>query len=328
MRLEQKINNLDITKSSLAELQSGLDRLEKRIQQSSLEISTEDYCAMLELQALIHYARGDIVKAKSFVKEASSASGDQGVHFLTKVIGGLSSDISVPKTNVEMPEYFTVSSIRFVICNLLTLSIYTTYWSYKNWKAIKIFTKSTRSGSRVHPILNAIFFPLMSYELFRNVAETREKLGLSKTIGSGAKAWGVFLLNSICLGFAPIIFFQKYMNEAKLSASGDTKLHTGINIGEVVFIILGLLYWGFIINGVSSQESTNVMSIEQQEQKSLVDSLTADYSNCSNDLVLRRSSIDTASQFQVDGYNSALESCEQTRQQQNKAVDDYNAIVR
>lgn len=73
------------------------------------------------------------------------------------------------ETNKETPlhtnvEYFSVSTKKLAIFSICTMGIYSFYWFYRNWKAVKV-----QGGEEIHHLLRAWFSLFTCYGLFRRI---------------------------------------------------------------------------------------------------------------------------------------------------------------
>lgn len=322
-RLDESIQTATTDDIDTAKYQKHLDNLDMRTQQAAYPLTPKQYAHMLELQALIHLADGKDDEASSCLKEAYANKpfepiSDSAVQFLQR---------STNQVLAQIPDYFTVSTARFIVLGILTLSIYGIYWAYKNWKAVETHLNAGNTGKkkRVHPILSSIFFPLTSHELFVRVRESTQQLGIDARVPAGATAWTVFFTNIIGLSFIPLTIFQKHINRVKIAAYGDARIRRGTSIGEVIFVVLGIAYALSIGNSYADNSAT--LSTDAQTQLTASQTLLEQYNTCSADLESRRSSVDTTNQAAVDSFNADLQACENIRIQQNAAVDEYNRLV-
>lgn len=253
-RLDESIQTATTDKVDAVKYQKHLDALDQRTQQAAYPLTPEQYAHMLELQALIYLTNGSDNEASSCLKEAYANKpfeplSESAVQFLRR-----GSD----QAHSQIPEYFTVSTARFIILGILTFSTYGIYWSYKNWKAVETQVNAGNTGrkKRVHPVLSSIFLPLTSHELFVRVRESTQQLGIGTRIPAGATAWAVFFMNFLGLSFIPLAIFQKHMNRAKLAAYGSANIRQRTSAGEVIFVIIGIVYAACVGNGYANNSAT------------------------------------------------------------------------
>ncbi len=87
-KTESKIKALEISKPELIELQHKLDSLESKSEKLGHDISALQYSRLLELQALIHYASGEIELSQDFTVSASNYLPD-GESLVSTIVGGM-----------------------------------------------------------------------------------------------------------------------------------------------------------------------------------------------------------------------------------------------
>jgi len=336
--LEAKIKDLTISDSELSKIQNELDSIDTQIDSRAIKLSSGSIVNMLELQSLIHYARGDVNKAEKFIHDASEANDGTAVlkshlaNDLHKRTSGKENGNKTAVDNPYIPHYFTVSTIRLVITCLATLSVYLIYWGYKNWKAIQATNPINKDGKivKVNPKLTALFFGLTSYELFNRVRRSSKELQLERSVKAGLYAWGVILLNVVCLGFLPVITVQKHMNAIKLAHFNDEEIKRGTSVGEIIFIIIGgFLGWGLAVSQFQQANvaETSQISSEAQQKNLEKDSLNAEYETCSSALTAKQNSVDKNSQSAIDTYNAEYDSCEGVRTKLNAVINEYNTLI-
>jgi len=68
--------------------------------------------------------------------------------------------------NPSIPHYFRPATTRLVIFSILTLGMYTIYWAYKNWEAIRVFDKRN-----IEPLSRAVFSVFYIYQLLTRMAK-------------------------------------------------------------------------------------------------------------------------------------------------------------
>lgn len=329
-KLDSAIKNLEITKTKLKNLQTKLDSFELKTDNLGYSVSPLHYSRLLELQSLIHYASGDIIKSREFVESAKKYL-PEGEVLVSDISAGMFTveHLMSPSNSSDLaiPNYMTVSTTRLVLLGILTGGIYSTYWAYKNFKAVKAHLRSKGDNTTVLPFLSAIFLGLTSYSLFVSVRESHKNLGLdSDRVKAGKYAWGFFFLNQILLGFTMLIGMQRHMNIAKQAAFGDTLVRKGTSVGEVLWVIFGAMYiWGSFISAFS--ESAATYSSEVSNKRISVDMLTSLYETCSESLGTREKTLDLYDASAVDIYNKDQAECESTRLKQNSAVDEYNRLI-
>jgi len=168
---------------------------------------------------------------------------------------------------------FRISLTRVLFMSVLTAGAYLFYWSYRTWKQFRDHTNAT-----AYPVWHALSLIVPIYGLFRFYAHMRSfnalmvREGLPNAIHAG---WALFLfviVEVIDLIAGKAIFFGDNTHETALlitklyvmqmiittwlllysqgqlnnywSSLANVKLKDArIGIGEVIFAVLGLLFW-------------------------------------------------------------------------------------
>lgn len=336
--IEKKLGELELSKSDIDIIQKKLDNLDDVISNRKYPISPNQVVDMLELQALIDYASGDLNSSRKLIKEALIT--ESSPQFVSKLAKSIADDIGLlivdggkepSKKNDKIPHYFTVSTFRLLFLGLASAGLYIIYWSYKNWKIIQAHEiKMTGKKKTYLPFLSSVFFILTSYSLFDNVRDSMKEVDKDRKVGAGAAAWAVFFLNQVCLVAIPVLVMQNHMNHIKTKAFGAPVVKKGFSGGEVVFIIVGLMWGGlFLLGLIASVNSsdTSYLTPEAEAQKTIMDNLTTEYDTCSDNLIVREKTLNKYSQSAVDSYNTDYDSCESVRLRQNAAVEKYNSLI-
>ncbi|MDD5481964.1 MAG: zinc ribbon domain-containing protein [Candidatus Shapirobacteria bacterium] len=184
-------------------------------------------------------------------------------------------------------EYFSISPKRLALFSVLTLGIYEIYWFYKNWEAVK-----KAENLKISPLGRAIFAVFYCNSLFKKVLESAKTHNYQKSYSPGWLATAYILLlivgnglsrvestdvgfNLIWLiiaisSFIPLLSVQKAINFNNEKIKGSSNLKSGFSSGEVVLIIIGLIWfllvlWGSFIpaepeynsNSYNSTQTTN-----------------------------------------------------------------------
>jgi hypothetical protein len=231
LKFEAQIKASKVTKASLDKAQAHLDGVEKANPPTAQSTNPLMLSRMYEFQALIDLAKGNLKRANAFVAEAKKTSPD------TLPVSETVKDLAeVGRHQVVQGEipFFVVSAWRFVVMSILTIGLYSIYWFYKNWKAVEAAT-----GRKQHPVLSGIFCKLVSYNLFLDIKNSAEAKGVTDTgLAPGWRALLFFFVGPLAL---------IGINRPMMAAGGVR--HKKFTAGEAVFVVLGLLYWGFVIFG-------------------------------------------------------------------------------
>ena len=148
------------------------------------------------------------------------------------------------------PVFFAVSLLKLTVMSVFTLGFYNIYWFYKNWKCVQ------QLGDEVNAPLRAIFYPLVSYGLFRRVRAQAARAGVEAAFPSAILALGLFLVYvvgnlldpsglSTLLGVLLLLPVQGAVNaiNRKLAPNADPNARfSGVNIfwlivGAIVIVL-------------------------------------------------------------------------------------------
>ncbi|MHB9147359.1 MAG: hypothetical protein ACYC2U_02855, partial [Candidatus Amoebophilus sp.] len=162
--------------------------------------------------------------------------------------------------------YFDVSSTRFLIFNILTARLYSLYWAYKNWQAIK------RAENRnIVPFWRGLFSVFFIYSLFKKIYHSARERGFSKSIPYGQLAtvyiflflfliflarfvirlpeymseyWYDIFIIGVGVTFDVLCFrpLQKAIHFYNNKTIRNYKPRQGVSRGEVLMLIIGGLY--------------------------------------------------------------------------------------
>lgn len=247
--------------------------------------------------------------------------------------------------------FFYRSPVVVVILNIATLGFYQLYWVYKHWSMIR---KST--GESIHPVLSSIFQVFTIYPLMKRVKYGAKLHGYSKFTNAGWAAAGFIVLLLLTNGLnkaevdaestavayiiLSLIFasctglimavVQRAANAHNRAVLGERHEYKKFFIGEIVMVIIGILIAlatiGLTLNS-ANQGSVNYISPEATNAYNRMELLRSQYESCSDDLDARRDSVNTYSDYEVSSFNNDLQSCEDTRLELNRTVDEYNRLA-
>ncbi|MEX0998369.1 MAG: zinc-ribbon domain-containing protein [Thermodesulfobacteriota bacterium] len=163
-------------------------------------------------------------------------------------------------------EYYAISPKRLILFSVLTLGIYELYWFYKNWQAVK---ESERQ--KMYPFWRAVFAVFFCYSLFKKVLESAKKQAYQSSYSPGwlAAVYISLLLLGSGLGnidsydlefnfiwlivvistFIPLLPIQKAINFNNEKIKGSKVLPEGFSSGEVVLIVIGVLWFLLVLWG-------------------------------------------------------------------------------
>lgn len=166
----------------------------------------------------------------------------------------------------SMVEYFSIPPKRLALFSILTLGVYEIYWFYKNWQAVKKFERQ-----KISPLGRAFFVVFYCNSLFKKILKSAKSHGYQGSYSPGWLATVYILLLFVGNGlskvessdvglnlvwlvvaissFIPLLFVQKAINFNNEKIKGDADLKRGFSGGEVILIIVGLIWFFFTLWG-------------------------------------------------------------------------------
>jgi len=215
---------------------------------------------------------------------------------------------------------------------------------------LQALIKGTRTSAIIMAVISIISVYFIPWAVFYIVLATKlkpEKLPSRKLIKGAAIA-----TLPLCLGLIPILIdvefwrmnrklkeFEEQGADAFISDKefliGEPKRKKRSKIAWAILLSIIAIFIILIVVAISSSSSdsdttsgsNSTATSEIQGAKDKMDSLTAQYKQCSSDLAARESSVNRYSQSSVDSYNADWQTCEDTRLEQNAAVDTYNSMI-
>lgn len=215
---------------------------------------------------------------------------------------------------------------------------------------LQALIKGTRTSAIIMAVISVISVYFIPWAVFYIILATKlkpEKLPSRKLIKGAAIA-----TLPLCLGLIPILIDVEFwrMNKklkeyeedgAKAFISdkeflvGEPKRKKRSKIAMITLLSIIAIFIILIVVAVSSSSSdsgtttspSTTITPEIQAAKDKMDSLTAQYEQCSSDLVARKSTVDEYSQSEVDSYNADYDACENIRLEQNAQVNTYNSMI-
>jgi len=140
--------------------------------------------------------------------------------------------------------FFPVSLGKLALMSLGTLGLYQVYWFYKNWKCVQ------NSGDKVSAPIRAVFYPLVSYPLFRRVRDRAAAAGVEGRLQAGLLALALFVLSMLwrlpdpwwlagLAGFLPMLPVQSAVNEINARLAPQADPNARFSGGNIAGMIVG-----------------------------------------------------------------------------------------
>lgn len=212
---------------------------------------------------------------------------------------------------------------------------------------LQALIKGTRTSAiimAVLAVLSVYFIPWAVFYIYLATKLKPEKLPSRGLIKGAAIA-----TLPLCLGLIPILIdiefwkMNKRLKEYEEKGSkafisdkeflvGEPKRKKRNKVAWIILLSIIAIFAVLIIVAISSSSSSDTsqsttISPEIQAAKDKMDSLTAQYEDCSSDLSARESTVNRYSEYEVDSYNSDWQDCEDIRLEQNAQVEKYNSLI-
>jgi len=145
--------------------------------------------------------------------------------------------------------------------SLLTFGYYELYWFFRNWRAIQI-----QEQKKISPFWRSFFSVFFCYPLFKRILAAAGRRAYQKKdspgtlavcyiflVIVGSRAPSPFDLIGI-LSFIPIIYVNNAVRFNNLAVNPQYDERASLTAGEIIFIIVGLIFWGLtVLAAVSPQ---------------------------------------------------------------------------
>jgi len=158
--------------------------------------------------------------------------------------------------DLSEPTYFPVGLPKLAVMSIATLGVYILYWFYVNWKAARRL-----DGDNPWPLARALFYPIMSYALFRRIELYALRIGLRERVAALGLALALFLLELAVklpdpwwlvtfLAFVPLLPVQATVNAINAKAAPHADPNRRFTAWNVVGIVLGAAFLALIVIGL------------------------------------------------------------------------------
>lgn len=146
--------------------------------------------------------------------------------------------------------FFPVSLLKLSLMSLVTFGLYEVYWFYKNWKCVQ------RLGDDVNAPIRALFYPLVSYRLYRRIRDHAKQIGIERELWAGSLAVATFIASALwrlpepwwligLFAFLPMVPVQSMVNDINRQVAPDADRNArfggwnifGLVVGGILFLL-------------------------------------------------------------------------------------------
>ena len=142
------------------------------------------------------------------------------------------------------PAFFPVTTRKLAVMSFFTLGLYDIYWFYKNWQCVQ------RNGENVIAPIRAIFYPIVSYGLYRRIRDKAKGLGVGDELAAGALAVLTFIGSMLwrlpdpwwligLLAFLPILPVQVKVNDINRAVAPNADPNGKFSGWNIFGIVVG-----------------------------------------------------------------------------------------
>jgi hypothetical protein len=144
---------------------------------------------------------------------------------------------------VTRHEFFPVALHKFVVLSVCTLSFYSVYWCYQNWRRIR-----ERTGEQLSPFWRAMFEPFWVFSLFGRIRERAAERGTTAAwsptllgaaylvfcaMGSLPDPWWLVGLAGF-IPFLPVVQTIQTLNESDAATESRNEAYSGANLATIL----------------------------------------------------------------------------------------------
>lgn len=163
------------------------------------------------------------------------------------------------------PLFLYIPTGRLIALSIVTLSLYESYWVYRNWRYIK-----ERDNLQIRPFWRGIFGVFFCHGLLRRIhgdTDARAVLVPAFNPGSLATGWVILIVLASALSRAPLPALtilsafvpsflclapvQNYVNEVTKKRNPNEPYY-GWSAGHIVCLVWGIIIWCLLLIGIFS----------------------------------------------------------------------------
>jgi hypothetical protein len=144
-------------------------------------------------------------------------------------------DIAYYAPGQGAPLYHQVQPLTVLLLSIVTLSLYSYWWHYRNWRCVQRNAEQT-----ISPLFRAIFHPLYAFSLYNMVGETASNMHIK----------GVALLGA--LGFIRLVSFFYHLPDFPM-LDGPAVGYFDIFFTMFLWMSVDMVYVQLVVNKVNQR---------------------------------------------------------------------------
>jgi hypothetical protein len=162
----------------------------------------------------------------------------------------------LPAIPGEQAPAFAVSTTKFAVMCLSTMGLYSVYWFYKHWVAIR-----SRNKESIWPVWRAIFSVIWAYSCFKAIEVEARRQGITRPLGAAGLAIGWAVLNIAArlpdplwlvslLAFLFLLPVQNLANELNAKVAPQADRNSRFTAANIAWLAIAGLWWTLVIGGL------------------------------------------------------------------------------
>ncbi|MBK8725908.1 MAG: hypothetical protein IPL96_07575 [Holophagaceae bacterium] len=153
------------------------------------------------------------------------------------------------------PPFFAVSTPKLIVMSFATFSFYLIYYFYKQWRALGAYSRES-----FWPIPRAIFYPIMSFDFFKRLADAARLRGIAVDWNPVALPVMVLVANAFRLAptpwsllvfvhMVPIFLANPTVVAVNHAVSPEADPNRRFSVWNWIAIVLGAGFWVLVVLG-------------------------------------------------------------------------------
>lgn len=192
-----------------------------------------------------------------FCKNCGAKISKTGHSVAKKIDDNASNDQKTP------PYPYLVSASKLIILSVFTFGFYDIYWFYRHFKSFK-----EENSWNIQPFWRAVFYPLASYTLFREINNTVKKVDPSLGVSTVVTPVFLFIMNALwrlpdpywLVMFLSVLFLvpaQNTINEYWKRKFDDKVVFSRFGGWEIIITLVGGFLMFLVLLGLFAPEEND-----------------------------------------------------------------------
>lgn len=157
----------------------------------------------------------------------------------------------------DMDVQYNISVNKFILLSILTFGLYEMWWVYKAWRFFK-----EKDKLDIMPAMRTIFSIFFLYSLFSRILDYSNEKGYTNSYSPGFLFIALLITNALSylpdpfflLSFLSVFVFLSPFNALNFAKETSAEFVTveqdGFNTRQIVLIVIGVIFWFFVLFGL------------------------------------------------------------------------------